>query len=175
MEHQVEEQQNATNTDMKNDSHNDPEIVAGKGRDKSEDDDEYRRKPQEKENTDKNGRKKESSTTSGSSNRLMGPGRKEFKLMKKMLSRNLKALEDLKKKMEEDPSNLSTGSEDLKQLRTGDLTLKLERLEIDFESDSEYEDDLENLKDLMVFNNSTYEIVKKSLGKAAGSINNPPI
>ena len=49
-------------------------------------------------------------------------------LMEKRLSRNLMALEDLKKKVEEDPSNIATGSEDLKQLRTSELLIKLESL-----------------------------------------------
>ena len=119
----MEEQQDAANTDMgkklkvkTSDSHHNPETAAGTGKDDSEDDDEDRRKPQEIEKIKKSGRKREDSITSWSSNRGVGPVKREFRLMEKRLLRNLMALEDLKKKVEEDPSNLATGSEDLKQL-----------------------------------------------------------
>ena len=151
------------NSDLSNkNNHNNDTVMAGR-KDKNEDDE---------ENSDRNERKEESSTSSGTPTRFMGPMKKEFKLLKKQMTRNLQSLENLKQKIKEDPSKLSTGYDDLRQLRTGHLILKLEELEVEYESDEEYEGDLETLNTLMTSNNLTYETVKESLGEEAGSINN---
>jgi hypothetical protein len=117
-------------------------------------------------------KRREDSITSWTSNRGGGSVEKEFRLMEKRLSRNLLALEDLKEKVEEDPSNLATGSEDLRQLRTNEFSNTLIKLEVDYESDPDYQEDLERIKDLMNDNNSTYKLIKQKLGRAEGSINN---
>ena len=60
----------------------------------------------------------------------------------------------------------------MKQLRTSELLIKLETLEVDYESDPDFHEDLEGLKDLMFDNTSTYKLVKQKLDRAEGSINN---
>ena len=174
-----EKEEDAANTDMdkkskvkSSSSHHNPEAAAGTGEDGSDEDEEGGRKSQEKEKIKKNGRKGDNSITPGSSGRGGGPVKKEFRLMEKRLSRNLASLQDLKKKVEKDPSNLTTGTEDLKQFKTNELLLKLEKLEVDYESDSDHQEELEDLKDLMFSNNQTYQLIKQKLAQAEGSINN---
>ena len=67
---------------------------------------------------------------------------------------------------------MANGSEDLKLLRTNELTQKLDALEAEYESDDDLQYDLDNLKILMDDNNTAYKDVKKKLNTAESGINN---
>ena len=108
----------------------------------------------------KSKKERSSSIVSGSSSIGETAARKEFKLMSKRLTRNLKALEILNDKIEEAPQNLTNGSEDLKQLRTTELIQKMESLEVEYESDEDMQSDLEDLTELMDQNNAIYRTIK---------------
>ena len=62
-------------------------------------------------------------------------GDKEFRYLEKKLKKNLQALKELHKRIEEDPLTLATGSCDLKELKTTELADKIIKMEVDYEDE----------------------------------------
>ena len=97
-------------------------ITKSKGVDSKSEDDEEENKGRAKVKVRKSAKQRSNSVTSVPCSEEAF--KKEFKLMTKRLSRNLKGLEDLKDRINENPVNMANGSEDLKLLRTNELTQK---------------------------------------------------
>eukprot|EP00090_Calanus_glacialis_P005663 TRINITY_DN1437_c1_g1_i4.p1 TRINITY_DN1437_c1_g1~~TRINITY_DN1437_c1_g1_i4.p1 ORF type:complete len:1159 (+),score=364.41 TRINITY_DN1437_c1_g1_i4:829-4305(+) len=138
--------------------------------DKSDDDEEDEDKEKVKEKVRRSAKQRSNSVVSVPSSEKVT--KKQFKMMSKELARNLQALDDLNGKIEENPVNMANGNEELKLLRTNDLTKKLDELEAEYESDDDLQDELCMLKILMDENNTAYKDVKKKLNSAESGLNN---